>query len=134
MVMAQDVLLELQRLSKRYSGADTLALDAVSLTVRAGEVYGFLGANGAGKSTTIRTILNFLQPSGGTAFVCGLDVVKDSVKVKRHIGYLAGEVALYDRMTGKEFLRFMQELQPLKTKGYAAELVKRFEADTKRPL
>ena len=130
----QPALLELKHLSKRYPGTSALALDNVSLAVSAGEVYGFLGANGAGKSTTIRTILNFIQPSGGTALVCGLDIVTESVAVKKHIGYLAGEVALYDRMTGKEFLRFMESLQPLKSKGYAAELVKRFEADTKRPL
>ena len=132
--MSSDVLLELQHLSKQYPGMPTPALNDVSLQVHAGEVYGFLGANGAGKSTTIRTILNFIQPTGGTASVCGLDIVTDSVKVKKRIGYLAGEVALYDGMTGKEFLDFMQELQPLKTKGYAAELVKRFEADAKRPL
>ena len=127
-------LLSIKRLTKRYASMPTLALDSISLQVNGGEVYGFLGANGAGKSTTIRTLLNFIQPTSGTASICGLDIVTDSVKVKQHVGYLAGEVALYDSMTGKEFLRYMQELQPLKTKGYATELAKRFEADTKRPL
>ena len=134
MLMNTAASLVLNRLTKQYAGMSNPALNNVSLTVGAGEVYGFLGANGAGKSTTIRTLLNFIQPTSGTATICGLDIVADTTEVKRHIGYLAGEVALYDGMTGKEFLRYMQALQPLKTKGYAAELVKRFEADTTRPL
>lgn len=129
-----DNLLVLDKLSKRYAGTRSLALDSVSLHVAPGEVYGFLGANGAGKSTTIRTLLNFIQPTSGTATICGNDIVKDSVAAKHHVGYLAGEIALYDRMTGKEFLRYMAELQPLKTKGYSTELTKRFEADTHKPL
>ena len=134
MIVSNPDPIVLDRLSKKYPGTSVFAINDISLHVGTGEVYGFLGANGAGKSTTIRTILNFIQPSGGTASVCGLDSVKDSTRVKRHIGYLAGEVALYDRMTGKEFLGYMDELQPIKTKGYTAELVKRFAADTKRPL
>lgn len=132
--MAQDTLLSLSHLSKHYTGMPTLALDDVTLEVHAGEVYGFLGANGAGKSTTIRTLLNFIQPTGGAATICELDIVKESVEAKKHVGYLAGEVALYDRMTGGEFLRYMEALQPPKSKGYTAELVKRFAADTRRPL
>lgn len=130
--MAHQIALD--RLSKRYHGAKVYSLQDVTLQVDEGEVYGFLGANGAGKSTTIRTLLNFIQPSGGTARIMGYDIVKDSVAVKRHVGYLAGEVALYDRMTGKEFLAYMASLQPIKTKGYVAELTKRFQADTSKPL
>lgn len=123
-----------ENLSKKYAGAKGYALQDLSLHVASGEIYGFLGSNGAGKSTTIRTLLNFLQPTSGTAAICGLDIVKDSMTVKSHVGYLAGEVALYDRMTGKEFLRYMAALQPPKTKGYAGELVRRFEADTTKPM
>ncbi|HET8708726.1 MAG TPA: ABC transporter ATP-binding protein [Candidatus Saccharimonadales bacterium] len=132
--MANEPSLVAEGLSKKYRGARDFALHNLSLHVASGEIYGFLGSNGAGKSTTIRTLLNFIQPTGGTARICGLDIVKDSVAVKRHIGYLAGEVALYDRMTGKEFLSYMAALQPLKTKGYAGELVRRFDADTAKPL
>lgn len=126
--------LALHQLSKRYRGAKTAALDGVSLHVDAGEVYGFLGANGAGKSTAIRTLLNFIQPSGGSATICGLDIVRDSVQVKRHVGYLAGEVALYDKMTGHEFLHFLGDLQPPKSTGFVKELIKRFRADPNKPL
>lgn len=126
--------IELDKLSKRYSGANNFSLHNVSLKVGAGEVYGFLGANGAGKSTTIRTLLNFIQPTSGSATICGLDIVKNSVEVKKHVGYLAGEVALYDKMTGRDFLQYMAALQPLKEKGYAAELIRRFNAEPDKPL
>lgn len=124
----------LNKLSKRYGRGQKLALNNVSLKVARGEVYGFLGANGAGKSTTIRTLLNFLQPTSGSATILGRDVVRDSVEVKRHVGYLAGEVALYEKMTGKQFLGFMAELQPLKHKNYQKELARTFDADLHKPL
>ena len=124
----------LNKLSKRYPGAKEFSLKNVTLSVPAGEVYGFLGANGAGKSTTIRTLLNFIQPTEGTATIMGLDIVQDSVAIKRHVGYLAGELALYDKMTGKQFLSYMAELQPVKEKGYISELVRRFGADINKPI
>lgn len=124
----------LKNLSKRYPGVKEYALQNISLQVGAGEVYGFLGANGAGKSTTIRTLLNFIQPTSGMATIYGFDIVREPVQVKRHVGYLAGEIALYDRLTGQQFLKYMAELQPVKQKGYPAELVKRFRADTHKPL
>lgn len=130
--MAKQIILE--KLSKRYHGAKEYSLHDVSLEVASGEVYGFLGANGAGKSTTIRTLLNFIQPTNGSATICGLDIVKDSVEVKKHVGYLSGEIALYDKMTGRDFLHYMADLQPLKNKHYSSELVKRFEAQPNKPL
>src|SRR5579883_1720188 len=107
-------LLELHDLTKRYPGTAALALDHISLSVAAGEVYGFLGSNGAGKSTTIRLILNFILPTSGTATIAGLDSVRRSVAAKRFVGYLAGEVALYGRATAQELLRYLAALQPLK--------------------
>lgn len=134
MPMAQDTLLSLSHLSKRYAGMPALALDDVTLEVHAGEVYGFLGANGAGKSTTIRTILNFIQPTSGTATIAGLDSVKDSIEAKRHVGYLAGEVALYSKVSGKHFLAYMAALQPLKHQGYMRDLAERFDVPLKQPI
>lgn len=129
-----DKQIVLHKLSKRYHGAKDYSLNRLSLEVAAGEVYGFLGANGAGKSTTIRTLLNFIQPSDGTANICGLDSVKDSVKAKRHVGYLSGEVALYGKMTGRVFLDYMDDLQPAKNKHLRSELIKRFDADTSKKI
>ena len=86
------------------------ALDALSIEVRPGEVFGFLGPNGAGKSTAIRLLLGFLQPTSGTGRVLGFDIVKDSVAVRRRIGYLPGGIALYDTLTGEEQLDYLAAL------------------------
>ena len=74
----------INQLSKTYAGSKQAALDRLTLTVAAGEVYGFLGANGAGKSTTIRLLLNFLQPTKGSATILGKNISADSVAVKEH--------------------------------------------------
>lgn len=126
--------IETTKLSKRYPGVAVYALKDLTLRVMPGEVYGFLGANGAGKSTTIRTLLNFLQPTNGTARILGLDSVKDSVSVKRHVGYLAGEIALYEKMTGAGFLEYMSDLQPPKTRNYQKELAHRFQAQLNKRM
>lgn len=122
------------KLTKRYGHAPTYALQDLSLQVEAGEVYGFLGANGAGKSTAIRTLLNFIQPTSGSATILGKDIVRDSVEVKRHVGYLAGEIALPARSTGEQFLDYMAQLQPATKPGRTAELAKRFDAQLDKPI
>ncbi len=132
--MTAQAAIDCQKLSKRYGQTSDFALRDLTLQVQAGEIYGFLGPNGAGKSTTIRTLLNFIQPSGGQATILGLDIVRDSVAIKRQLGYLSGEVALYDRMTGRQFLDYMCALQPLKHQAYRDELVKTFQADLGKPL
>ena len=124
----------LHNLSKRYAGTHEFALNDASLAVAAGEVYGFLGANGAGKSTTIRTLLNFIQPTSGTATIAGHDIVHESVAVKKHVGYLAGDVALYDKLTGEQFLKYMAELQPPRDPSYAQQLARDFQAQLDKPL
>ncbi len=126
--------LVLENLSKRYAGSPVFAIKDISLSVASGEVYGFLGANGAGKSTTIRTLLNFVQPTAGSARIAGFDIVADSVQAKRHTGYLAGEVALYDKLTGRQFLHFMAELQPPRDHSYPQHLSQVFQAELDKPL
>ena len=95
---------ELRELSKRF-GAFT-AVDRVSLSVAEGEIFGFLGANGAGKSTTIRMLCGLLAPSGGTGLVLGTDVARDPEGVKRKIGYMSQRFSLYDDLTVAQNLRF----------------------------
>jgi ABC-2 type transport system ATP-binding protein len=129
-----DVAIDCRELSKQYPGTAVLALNKLTLKVTRGEIYGFLGPNGAGKSTTIRTLMNFIQPSAGSASILGLDIVNDSVAVKRHVGYLAGEVALYPRLTGREFLEYMGALQPLKHADYLTKLVKQFQVELDKPI
>ena len=75
-----------------------------------GEIFGFLGPNGAGKSTTIRLLLGFLHPTAGAGRVLGLDIVRDSVAIRRRVGYLPGGIALYDSLTGERLLDYLAEL------------------------
>jgi ABC-2 type transport system ATP-binding protein len=95
---------EIRDLTKRF-GAFT-AVDRVSLRVGEGEIFGFLGANGAGKSTTIRMICGLLAPTSGTALVLGVDVARDPEGVKRRIGYMSQRFSLYDDLTVAQNLRF----------------------------
>jgi ABC-2 type transport system ATP-binding protein len=91
-------------LTKRF-GAFT-AVDDLTLTVEQGEVFGFLGSNGAGKSTAIRMLCGLLQPSSGKAEVLGIDVAKQPEQVKRHIGYMSQRFSLYEELTVRQNLRF----------------------------
>ena len=132
--MAEAAAIKISGLSKRYAGRSVLALSDLTLSVKPGDVYGFLGPNGAGKSTTIRLLLNFIQPTAGSAQILGQDIVAGSTLIKKSVGYLAGDVSLYPKMTGHEFLKYMAELQPPQNKSYAPELAGRFEADLKPRL
>jgi ABC-2 type transport system ATP-binding protein len=87
-----------------------LALDDMTLTVRPGEIFGFLGPNGSGKTTCIRLLLGFLHPTGGSARVLGLDTGTDSVAIRGRVGYLPGGIALYDAMTGRDLLDYLARL------------------------
>ena len=133
---------DIRKLTKVYEGSRTPALDRLTLRVQPGEVYGFLGANGAGKSTTIRLLLNFIQPTSGNARIMGKDIVTDNVAVKKYVGYLAGDVALWPKVTGNEMFAYLMKLQfpdrvedrlRLK-KDYLAELIKRFEAEPEKRI
>jgi ABC-2 type transport system ATP-binding protein len=96
--------IDVQELTKRF-GAFT-AVDRISFTVKRGEIFGFLGANGAGKSTTIRMLCALLEPTGGTALVGGIDVRRDPEAVKRTIGYMSQRFSLYDDLTVEQNIRF----------------------------
>lgn len=129
-----DIAITSKSLTKRYPGTQTDALHELNLEIRGGEVYGYLGPNGAGKSTTIRLLMNFIQPTGGSARIAGLDIVKDSVEIKRHVGYLAGDVALYPKTTGRELLDYLFRLQGASDNNYRRELEKRFQATLDQPI
>jgi ABC-2 type transport system ATP-binding protein len=120
-------------LTKRYKGSPRLALSDLNLAVFPGEIYGFLGPNGAGKSTTIKLLMNFIQPTGGHATILQCNVT-DSVKIKHHVGYLSGDIGIYPKMTGKQYLNYMSDLLPASSHDYLQELVKRFRADLHKKL
>lgn len=121
-------------LGKRYAKGDDFAVHKLNITIMPGEIYGFLGPNGAGKSTTIRLLMNFIQPTEGHAQILGLDVVSEGVEIKKSIGYLPGEFAFYPNLSGRQFLSYMADLQPLKRKNYGGELARRFDVPLNRRL
>ncbi|MCB1038972.1 MAG: ABC transporter ATP-binding protein [Acidimicrobiales bacterium] len=112
------------QLTKRY-GTDR-GVESLDLEVPAGEVFGFLGPNGAGKSTTIRTLLDFQHPTSGRAEVLGLDSVDESVEIRRRVGYLSGDVHLFDHMTGQAHLDWFDEARGPHDPALVASLVERF--------
>src|ERR1700680_3019248 len=100
-----------KNLSKRYG--DKLAVDDLTFTVAPGEVLGFLGANGAGKSTTMRMIAGFIAPSTGQVSVCGHDIERAPVQAKSCMGYLPEGAPSYGEMTVAEFLDFVADVRGL---------------------
>jgi len=104
MPSSNDYIIEAFSLSKRFVGIT--AVDRLNLRVKKGEIFGFLGPNGAGKTTTIRMLCGILKPTGGTARVCGYDIVRDKQAIKSHIGYVSQRFSLYEDLTVYENLYF----------------------------
>ena len=101
----------------------------VTMTIEAGEVFAFLGPNGAGKTTTVRTLLDFIRPTSGRATVLGIDPHDDSVEVHRRVGYLPGEFALYEHMTGRDYLGFLAALRGGVAERQIDSLAERLQSD-----
>ena len=112
----------------KFYGKQRGILD-ISLDIERGEVFGYLGPNGAGKTTTIRTLLHFIFPSRGKATIFGLDVGQKNLEIRRHIGYLPGELEIYDNLTGAELLQFLSHLRGGVDWQYVRELATRFDYD-----
>ena len=104
-------MLEIKGLTRQFG--QFIAVNNVSFSVESGEVLGFLGPNGAGKSTTMKMVTGFLSPTSGTAVVCGDDVSRDPIAVKRHIGYLPEGAPLYEDMTPAGLLGFVANVRGL---------------------
>jgi len=104
-------MVQADRLRKQYG--PNLALDDVTFEVERGDIVGFLGPNGAGKTTTMRILSGFLPASSGTAAVAGYDVARDSIEVRRRIGYLPEGVPLYPEMRAEEYLAFRARIKGL---------------------
>ncbi len=110
------------------------AIDSLNLDVRQGEVFGFLGPNGAGKTTTIRILLDMVRPTKGSALVFGLDVRRDSVQIRRRLGNLPGEVALYDTLKGMEVLELLGSFRGPSGTRRVTELAERLSLDLSRTV
>jgi len=89
------------------------AVDNVSFVCKPGQIYGLLGANGAGKTTTLRMLATILEPTDGTAIVCGHDVIDDPQKVRTNVGFLSAATALYPRLTAQEMVEYFGRLNGL---------------------
>jgi ABC-2 type transport system ATP-binding protein len=123
-------VIETQKLTKSY-GAHRGIID-IDLIVNEGEAFGFLGPNGAGKTTTIRTLLDHLRPTSGRALVFGIETTVDPVAIHRRIGYLPGEFALYDKLTGGQTIDYFANLRGGVDAAYQADLIRRLDLDTSR--
>lgn len=103
----------------------------VNFTVEKGEVLGFLGPNGAGKTTTIRQLMGFIKPDKGSVKINSLDCFTEVEKVQDMVGYLPGEIAFMDDMTGMDFIRFIGNMKNVKDFSKAEELIQFLELDTR---
>lgn len=103
----------------------------INFSIEKGEVFGFLGPNGAGKTTTIRHLMGFIKPDSGLVQIEGKDCFKEREQIQENVGYLPGEVALMEEMTGNEFLDFMFHMKRLKSKKKMEQLITYFELDPK---
>lgn len=125
-------MIETNKLTKDYG--DGRGIFDVSLKIEQGEMLGFVGTNGSGKTTTIRSILGFIKPTSGSAFVNGLSSWEHSSEIVKNIGYVPGEIAFPDLKTGIEFLKSQAEFLGLKNMDYANEIIERLQLDPRANL
>jgi len=126
-------IIEITDLSKFYGKAR--GIEHVNLEIGEGEIFGFIGPNGAGKSTTIRILLNLIFPTGGSARIMGMDVIKETKKIKYQIGYIPSDANAYSSMDVNEFLSYCIRFYQVKNGEHRiAELSDLFELDLKRKI
>jgi ABC-2 type transport system ATP-binding protein len=123
-------IIEVEGLTKSYGSKRGIA--DVSFSVDEGEVFGFLGPNGAGKTTTIRLLMALLHADAGTARIAGFDCWKQSIEIKRIVGYMPGEPALDPNLTGGQILEYFAHLRGGVDQSYLKQLIQRFDLDTSR--
>ena len=120
-------VIETHDLCKSYGSVE--AVSDANLQVVGGEVFGYLGPNGAGKTTTIRTLLDLIRPTSGGATIFGLDTHRDSAEIRSRIGYLPGDIALYEKLTGREALTYSASLRGGVDWSYVDRLAERLSSD-----
>jgi ABC-2 type transport system ATP-binding protein len=129
--MADRPVIEARSLTKMY-GSER-GIERLDFTAVPGEILGLLGPNGAGKTTTIRLLLDLIRPTGGSVRVFGVDPRSDPA-LRRRIGYLPGDLRLYERLSGRVQLAYFAGLRGLSGLGRAEELATRFDVELDRPL
>jgi ABC-2 type transport system ATP-binding protein len=119
-------------LTKHYGEVE--ALVDLDLEVKRGEVFGFLGPNGAGKTTMIRSILDLIHPTSGKASILGLDSHEDAVEIRRHVGYLPSDLAMYPTLTGRDMITYFSNLRGGVDWEYVDVLAERLQADLSKKV
>jgi len=128
-----DAIIEIKNLTKHYG--KFRGIENLNLKVRQGEIFGFLGPNGAGKTTTIKILLHLINPTSGNVFIFGKNAKNDYVKISKNVGYLASDLNLYDKMTGKELLSFsMSFYKRDDISNYRKNLIEKLDCDLKKPF
>lgn len=131
--MTDKIVIRAEGLTKQFG--DFVATDHVSFEVHEGEIFGFLGANGAGKTTAMRMLCGLSQPSDGKATVAGFDVAKEHEQVKRHIGYMSQKFSLYDDLTVEENLKLfggIYGMTPTRVKDKISDLLQELGFESER--
>lgn len=128
--MSSAVIIE--DLTKRYG--KRRGVTNVNLEVSSGQVFGFIGPNGSGKTTTIRLLMNFIQPTSGHAVVLGRDPQRQDLEIRSLVGYLPGDLALYQNLTGRQLLSYFAYLRGGVDEALASRLVERLDAELDRPI
>ncbi len=130
--MSEQPAIRAEGLTKHYG--KVRALENLDLDIAAGEIFGFLGPNGAGKTTTIRTMMDEIRPTSGKASILGMDTHAGSLEIRKHIGYLPGDLAIYPNLTGHDTITYFANLRGGVDRGYVAELAERLDADLSKKV
>ena len=124
--------IEIKNLTKVYG--KNRGIQDINISVKEGEIYGFIGPNGSGKSTTIKTLLNFIYPTSGEALIFGMDSVKESEKIKEYVGYVPSEVRYYDDVKVKDIIKYAQSFYPKSKKEYVDRICNELELDMNKKM
>ncbi|TCT16145.1 ABC-2 type transport system ATP-binding protein [Natranaerovirga pectinivora] len=125
-------MIEVKSLTKIYPSGK--GIFDVSFDVKKGEVFGFLGPNGAGKTTTIRNLMGFTNPTSGSATINGLDCRTEAATIQEKLGYVPGEIAFFDNMTGLQFLKFIADMRGVYDSNRQSKLIEWFELESDRKI
>ncbi|WP_213165857.1 ABC transporter ATP-binding protein [Alkalicella caledoniensis] len=125
-------IIKVENLTKTYKNGK--GIFDLNFEVKEGEVFGYLGPNGAGKTTTIRQLMGFTNADKGSTTILGLDCRTQAEEIQKSVGYLPGEIAFFDNMTGTDFLQFMNHMRQTKDKTRMNQLMERFELDASRKI
>ena len=132
MELKEKGLIEIKNLTKNYG--NSRGIFDINFSINKGEMIGFVGTNGSGKTTTIRSILGFIKPNEGSAYVNGMESWKNQDKIAKLVGYVPGEIAFPDLKTGVNFLKSQAEYKNIKDLSYADSLIKELQLDPKANL